>query len=601
MYMNLPARGDVVNRGHPAARGLYAFWPTRPPYARAGNTSVDVCGNEHLIWMKSGSNPSLVPNYHGFSGKGRGPSKFSVFFSGNPTHLARSGFRYAQGSGSEVSMFAWVNQTNPNGQMIMGNIDNPGSGTLAHRLFIHGSTLHVELALNSISTDIDSGYNANSNGWHYLGCTYDNTRVRLYADGEVVFTVAKTGDLTPPSNAKFYIAHNDWWNDYFGNGYIADPIYFKAGLTPAEARALYREALFGYPGIMPPAKGPLDYTFIAQASPDVPHNPWDTQAVMSRAAIRRNTAHLTAGRVLGDVVRPDAQDPVVFTGVWHVSMALPVRPARSSDDRRWAYPFQAIGYPPIAEPVTADRFTTPAPAVLVRRRMPPLEGFATDWLHLADAESVSVSAFDVVMSRVLPRRRHPILDPGSALLVPALIPEDPFNAPSLMWHVSLALPPRALKAREPRPLYPWLALQLVPELTFEAPEIKFHTPLTLPRILRVRHLPPGLALGGVDLEPTQRPELTFPAAYTLTLALPPKLTRRYVERATGALGLDPALLVEAVHPEVLLRVDPRVVRRVFHVALTALDSAPELREAGFELPPNYHNAMLAAGHWRARL
>jgi len=314
--------------------------------------------------------------------------------------------------------------------------------------------------------------------------------------------------------------------------------------------------------------------------------------------------HVFARGQLGDVVRPDAIDPLPGSRpVWHVSMSEPPRNASFKRDNRFAFPTRFFGEPPAPEVVTLDRFAGSL-AQPPRRALPrPITvEYEIDISHLGDVEDVRSSAFDVRMTRVVLARPPAPRLPGSELLEPSLIPESPIATDMPPWHVAMTSAPPRPRTHDRREYYPDHWMVLTDAQTVEAVSTdKFHVPLAIPQ-LRRRPTAPGLPLGGIDLAPEQRLEVLFVDAFDQAIGLPPDLRRRVLDLAKPDLVGDVTYLAESPHADALVRQDVAIPPRHLSRAAAQVIDSSWIIDANFEYPliVRLRIGMLAAGLWRAR-
>lgn len=280
----------LINRSHPSARELRSFWPTRPPYIYPGYSS-DIVGGQHLTWEASGGYPRLLPANLGItSGPGRGPSHFSIALNGTNTRLSRAGFHWWTASGqiTPCTVACWM-RTSSGVQII---------GDTAFRIYHFGGTLRYAL----YSTDYDSGVNAADDKWHHVALTHDNVNTgKLYLDGQVVHTSSPGGFTSSYTN--FYLGYDQLWTNSF-TGSIADPMFWRTALLPAEMWEVYKDACTGFAGLLSDGYVPVRASYhsgapatgIAGGVPARHRARWaEPEAAVVSPANRRRRVFLGAG------------------------------------------------------------------------------------------------------------------------------------------------------------------------------------------------------------------------------------------------------------------------------------------------------------------
>ena len=94
----------------------------------------------------------------------------------------------------------------------------------------------------------NSGFVAPTNRWTYLALTYDLANVRIYANGQLVSTVAASGPIgdVVPNVDDFRIGGRQGDEQFF-RGSIDDVMMFNRALSASEVQALYQSAMLPPP------------------------------------------------------------------------------------------------------------------------------------------------------------------------------------------------------------------------------------------------------------------------------------------------------------------------------------------------------------------
>ena len=130
-----------------------------------------------------------------------------------------------------MTLEAWVNPTTVSSAwrdvIEKGNDNYYLMGTTDHSGFPAGGGTFASTNANAFGTAALA-----TNAWSYLASSYDGANLRLYLNGTLVTTVARTGAITTSTNA-LTIGSDPFWGQYF-NGMIDDLRIYNTALTQAQ-------------------------------------------------------------------------------------------------------------------------------------------------------------------------------------------------------------------------------------------------------------------------------------------------------------------------------------------------------------------------------
>ena len=264
MAARIPVSGAInlrepVNRNHPLARGLVAWYLVLPNDGRAGWTWFDLCKNNDLT-LTAG------PTFEGPRGRqgGWGSVQFTTASSQFGVLLSAPVVPYPFSMGC---LFRVGNITAIQGLMGIGR--SASTSNDFHALHaagtIGGDPIRYaarEAAGTIRNADTSVGYTANN--WHSAFAVGDSaTSRRVYLDGGSEGT--NTVSCTPGSLTRFRVGHCIWPTPDFLNGRLDSPCVYNRALTADEVREWTLLSRRGFPGLLNRLKHRLIYSIPAAA------------------------------------------------------------------------------------------------------------------------------------------------------------------------------------------------------------------------------------------------------------------------------------------------------------------------------------------------
>ena len=189
--------------------------------------------------------------------------------------------------GNTLTLGAWIKTSSVTQQMIISAYNSGVSGS--YYLSVNGSglaTFHTEL---TPFTDLTSTRNVADGNWHYVVGTYDGSNMRIYVDGQLDGTIARTGNL-PSTTANFAIGadYTSGSAANFFNGTIDQPFVAASTLTSSEIAHQYQ---VGYRALQNHASQSIrGVTIAADASQEVAGGNSNVSAVA--ASIRNGMIYI---------------------------------------------------------------------------------------------------------------------------------------------------------------------------------------------------------------------------------------------------------------------------------------------------------------------
>ena len=554
-------------------------------------------------------------------------------------HYTIDPFTYPKGP---ITLAAWAYLNDTSGPRPIAG-EYTASGAASALVYVYNGRLQVYISTTGTgSAFVDNAGAVSANKWTHVAMTWDGATLTGYVNGKFIAggSSATTGTSIVPAKL-----HLGFTTGAAGNlqGYWGDVGVWNRCLNQRELENYVTLTRFGHEALTYTLPRPQDRLAIAAPTPVSGYAMGiDNAAALHAAAARRRNIvfslppawsidpsqvaeNVTLDKYhaplavaaprprpnlfaqirgeFGDIPRPFYQDPLPANQpVWHVPLAQ--QPAPKEKDRRLLMPFGSLGDVPRPEVVTADKWTAEVRIAHRRRPEPPPHAdYATDGLHLLDAEGVAIDKFYAPLARLLPGRARQLYVPDATIFQDEVFPADPVSYQQPPWHVVLAIAARNVRTRDRHEWYSDGGVLLgVPGLILEDVKLGFHTPMTgVPPLFSRRRTPP-LPIGGIDLDAPQRLERVFEDAFR-EMGLPAWVARKAAPFWAATLTADSSTVVEQPHVDAFLMPSalPTALRRSLAAAWEH-DQAALLLAANFAPPliPRIRRWMLAAGFWRAR-
>lgn len=136
-----------------------------------------------------------------------------------------------------LSLCAWINPSQVSGvQQIVVSYEGGGAG-----LHISGGNIYCQIYSSGYAQV--SGGSISANTWYHVVGTYDNSKLRIYVNGELKGEVAKTGNITYNSSTPWAVAVNPCGatgddEEYF-YGKLSDVRIYSTALSASDIKELY--------------------------------------------------------------------------------------------------------------------------------------------------------------------------------------------------------------------------------------------------------------------------------------------------------------------------------------------------------------------------
>lgn len=227
-----------VNWGHPLNRGLLAWWPASASHWR-GRGWVDlVRGN--VAARKATSTPTNTGEMAAWRDS-------PAYDTANESYLAASDSAAFSVSDWHMSAWIWVRNYNPYHTIFLRA--TPGMNTTRHAGVFLSNGNNFWVANRGLGNFVGSPRQP-TNTWFHLtvSCTLGGV-ASAYVNGSAAGAASiGTGASSYPGVVA--IGYDAGTADFQHNGRLADLRFSGRTLEPSEVKALYRESLAGYPGML---------------------------------------------------------------------------------------------------------------------------------------------------------------------------------------------------------------------------------------------------------------------------------------------------------------------------------------------------------------
>lgn len=192
--------------------------------------------SESLCFDASGfGNNGVVRNQSSISIERDSPRyEVSTVFNGTPFIIGQN--LNGAKSTDALSLCAWVNPSQVSGGYnIVSSYEGGGAG-------LHISSGNIYFQIYSGGYIGVSGGSVSANTWYHVVGTYDNSKLRIYINGELKGEVSKTGNITYNSNTPWSIAVNpsgtgDGGEHFYGK--LSDVRIYSTALSASDIKELY--------------------------------------------------------------------------------------------------------------------------------------------------------------------------------------------------------------------------------------------------------------------------------------------------------------------------------------------------------------------------
>lgn len=199
-----------------------------------GYVSAGTSRSESLCYDSSGfSNNGVVKNQSSITIGSDSPRyDVSTIFNGTPFIIGQK--LDGAKSTDALSLCAWINPSQLSGY-IVASYENGGAG-------LHLSSGSIYFQIYSSGYTAVSGGSISTDTWYHVVGTYDNSKLRIYVNGELKGEVAKTGNITYNSGTPWAIATNpngtgDDGDHYYGK--LSDVRIYSTALSASDIKELY--------------------------------------------------------------------------------------------------------------------------------------------------------------------------------------------------------------------------------------------------------------------------------------------------------------------------------------------------------------------------
>ena len=201
-----------------------------------GYTSIGTSRSESLCFDASGfGNNGVVRNQNSISIERDSPRyDVSTVFNGTSFIIGQS--LNGAKSTDALSLCAWINPSQVSGGYnIVSSYEGGGAG-------LHISSGNIYFQIYSGGYIGVSGGSVSVNTWYHVVGTYDNSKLRIYINGELKGEVAKTGNITYNSNTPWSVAVNpsgtgDGGEHFYGK--LSDVRIYSTALSASDVKELY--------------------------------------------------------------------------------------------------------------------------------------------------------------------------------------------------------------------------------------------------------------------------------------------------------------------------------------------------------------------------
>lgn len=210
-----------------------------------GYTSAGTSRSESLCFDASGfGNNGVVKNQSAISIEKDSPRyEVSTVFNGTPFIIGQN--LNGAKSTDALSLCAWINPSQVSGGYVNPQVS--GGYSIVTSYEGGGAGLHIskgKIYFQIYSGDYIhvSGGSVSTNTWYHIVGTYDNSKLRIYVNGELKGEVAKTGNITYDSRTPWAVATNpngtgDDGEHYYGK--LSDVRIYSTALSASDIKELY--------------------------------------------------------------------------------------------------------------------------------------------------------------------------------------------------------------------------------------------------------------------------------------------------------------------------------------------------------------------------
>ena len=201
-----------------------------------GYTSAGTSRSESLCFDASGfGNNGVVRNQNSISIERDSPRyDMATVFNGTPFIIGQK--LDGAKSTDALSLCAWINPSQVSGGYnIVSSYESGGAG-------LHISSGNIYFQIYSGGYIGVSGGSISANTWYHVVGTYDNSKLRIYVNGELKGEVAKTGNITYHSGTPWSVAVNpsgtgDGGEHFYGK--LSDIRIYSTALSASDVKELY--------------------------------------------------------------------------------------------------------------------------------------------------------------------------------------------------------------------------------------------------------------------------------------------------------------------------------------------------------------------------
>ena len=201
-----------------------------------GYTNTGTSRSESLCFDASGfGNNGVVRNQNSISIERDSPRyDVSTVFNGTSFIIGQS--LNGAKSTDALSLCAWINPSQVSGGYnIVSSYEGGGAG-------LHISSGNIYFQIYSGGYIGVSGGSVSVNTWYHVVGTYDNSKLRIYINGELKGEVAKTGNITYNSDTPWSVAVNpsgtgDGGEHFYGK--LSDVRIYATALSASDVKELY--------------------------------------------------------------------------------------------------------------------------------------------------------------------------------------------------------------------------------------------------------------------------------------------------------------------------------------------------------------------------
>lgn len=226
-WITKPPMGVPVDLTNTLARGLVGYWAMQEGQ---GTQVQDIIGNNNALF-KSG--PLWIP------GKFSGPA---ISLNGSSDYLqATTNSRFKPTAA--ITYCGWFYIKSIASSLRLIDCEDVGGtvGFLLSQGVVSGLLCRIGGTVSALSAGTII-----ANTWTHIGATYDGANMRLYINGAVVDTTAKTGAINYSGSSDLFIGRTAGSSSNFHNGLVDDVRVYNRALTTAEMVQLTQAPMQSY-------------------------------------------------------------------------------------------------------------------------------------------------------------------------------------------------------------------------------------------------------------------------------------------------------------------------------------------------------------------